>query len=287
MNPQELSIPQILQIGKLSQVLYNVNNQKNTLFGGSAIDPRRPVTIYQVWKPLSIRFSANPSDPTLRQVAEYLLELSDPSAKTIISNLSGSLPVITGPSNQSGLSGFTATFSVSVAGTGPFTFQWYRGGVLVPGATSSTLPITNAQLTDNGAQFFVTVTNAVGTQVSGTALLTVTASIIGRWYAGGTDYSTLLAAGTDTVAYSGTFAITDEQPLVVPFPAGQVDFIVVQYPVSQSVKTHYANPAGGFDQAAIPGLALTVNTFGGNNYIFSQNGAPFGINNATGLITFS
>jgi hypothetical protein len=232
----------------------------------------------------------NPSSPTLRGTAEYVLSLCGKygvQAKNIANNLLQSPPIITGPSNQSGLVGFTAIFSVSVGSSLPVTYQWFDYlGNPIPGATNSSYSFVNAQLVDSGKTFFVKATNAAGQTVSGTATLTVTQSITGQWYAGGTDYSTLLAAGTDTVAYSGTFTITDGQPLVVPFPAGQFDFIVVQYPVSQSVKTHYANPAGGFDQAAVPGLALAVNTFGGNNYIFS-NGSPFGINNASGQITFS
>src|ERR1700744_1554164 len=102
--PSELSIPLILNIGKLCQVLSSVDNQKNTLFKGATIDQRLPVTIYQVWKPLSLRYAANPSDSTVRQVAEYLLALCGPyalQAQNILNNLAGSLPTISGPSNQS------------------------------------------------------------------------------------------------------------------------------------------------------------------------------------------
>ena len=287
---QQFPIPTIIKFAQISQ--YLASNEKSSLTqlkSGSLIGNLDGL-LYLEGSLLQNIYNLNPSGSTVRPTAEYVLSLCGKylvKAQTILNNLSGSLPVITGPSNQSVLVGATATFSVSVTGTGPFFYQWYRGGVLVPGATNSSIPIANAQLTDNGAQFFVTVTNATGTQVSGTAVLTVTASLVGQWYAGGTDYSTQLLAGIDSVAYSGTFPITDGQPFNVTFPIGQSDFVVIKYPVSQALRIHYANPVGGIDQAAIPGLAFDQNTFGGNNYTFSRNGNQFGINNTTGVVEFS
>lgn len=284
------SIQTIINVAIISQYKAVQDIKSNNFSGRQAINKTLPNLLRTLRKSVQNTFNVNPNDPALTATSEYLFGLCSPYSQYalgIIGSQGGSLPVITGPANQSGLVGFNASFSVSVSGTGPFVYAWFRNGILVPGATTNTLSVPNAQLTDNGSQFFVTVTNATGTQVSGTATLTVTASIIGHWYAGGTDYSTLLAGGTDTVAYSGTFNITDGQPLVVPYPAGQLDFIVCKFPVSQSAKTHYANPFGGFDQGVVPGLALAVNTFGGNHYIFSQTGSPFGINNASGQITFS
>lgn len=56
-------------------------------------------------------------------------------------------------------------FFVSVSGTGPFTYQWYRGATEI-GSDSPFLEIPNLQLTDAG-DYSVTVTNAQG-QVSST-----------------------------------------------------------------------------------------------------------------------
>ena len=147
--------------------------------------------------------------------------------------------------------------------------------------------MADAQLSNSGSMFSVKVSSAAGSVTSNIATLTVTANLVGYWYAGSTDYSALLEAGTDTVPYNGTFQITSGQPLVVPFPAGQLDYVVVKYPNSQTTKTTYANPAGGLDQGVVPGLALGVNAFGGNNYIFSNTGSPFGINNISGQVTFT
>jgi hypothetical protein len=281
----ELSIPTIVKIGKLSQVLSNVDIQKNILMKGQALDQRLPRTIYEVWKPLSIRLQASPSDPTLRQMGEWLMQLCGPyglQSQTILNNLSGSLPVITGPSNQSGLVGFTATFSVSVAGAGPFTYQWFRNSALVPGATANTLNVPNAQLTDNGSTFFVLVTNAAGTQVSGTATLTVTQSIVGFYYFG-TDFSLDLLSGNDDVPYAGTFPITDGNPLSITFPSGAENtFLVIKYPNTQTAKISYLNLP--LNTGVIPSIAFDHTNITTWRYVFSRTGNPFGLNSANPLV---
>lgn len=66
-----------------------------------------------------------------------------------------------------------ATFAVVPAGEGPFTFQWRRNGVAIPGATQSTYTTPPTVLADSGALFSVVVTNAAGSITSIDALLTV------------------------------------------------------------------------------------------------------------------
>ena len=287
----ELPINTILSIGKLSQVLANIANQKNNLFKSQTLDARLPCTIYEVWKPLSLRYAANPSDPTVRGVAEYLLQLCGPyalQARKIISGLTVGLPSLTGPSNQSVSVGQTATFSVSVAGTGPFTYQWFLNNSAIAGATSSSYSKTNAQLSDSGGIYKVQVSNAAGSVFSNTATLNVSAALVGYYYQGTTDYSTQLLSAIDNVPYLGTFPITTGQPFTVTFPnIGASQSVVVKYPVGEPTKTHYENPPGGFDSASIPGLAFDVTTIGGWKYIFSRNGNPLGLNNINGQVKFS
>ncbi len=57
------------------------------------------------------------------------------------------------------------TFSVTAYGTGTLTYQWRKDGVDVPGATGTSITITNVQLVDEGA-YTVAVTDLSGTAIS-------------------------------------------------------------------------------------------------------------------------
>ena len=285
----ELSTPQILSIAQVSQYLTVVDSHTKQVMKGGDINQLQARLIYMERVAVQNRYNLNPADPTLQATSNYLFSLlrNWPAAQNVLNAVACGLPVITNPTNVVISVGQNALFSVMVTSSTPYTVQWYRNGVAIPGATGLTYTLLNGQLSDSGALFNAIATNAAGNAASLTASLTVTSGLVGSWYAGATDYSTLLLAGSDTVAYSGTFPITAGQPLVVPFPAGGLDFVVVKYPTSQTVKTHYANPAGGFDQGPVPNISFETNVFGGNNYIFSRTGNPFGINNASGQVTFS
>ncbi|HAV61000.1 MAG TPA: hypothetical protein DCY13_01375, partial [Verrucomicrobiales bacterium] len=70
--------------------------------------------------------------------------------------------------------GNPVTFTAAVAGTAPFTYQWYKGtGVdrtAIPGATASSYTIASVATGDTG-YYSVSVTNGAGTQNSNAALL--------------------------------------------------------------------------------------------------------------------
>jgi len=70
-----------------------------------------------------------------------------------------------------------AVFSVTATGT-EITYQWQKNGVNIPGATSSTLTITDPVLADDGAQFRVVLTNEAGSVTSTTATLTVLPALV-------------------------------------------------------------------------------------------------------------
>ena len=70
--------------------------------------------------------------------------------------------------------GQTVTFSVTVDGTAPFSYQWYKAGVSIAGATSASYVITSVQLTDAGT-YNVVVSNSAGSATSDDAVLTVNA----------------------------------------------------------------------------------------------------------------
>lgn len=81
--------------------------------------------------------------------------------------------IIVQPQSQSVMVGSNATFSVGANGSTPLQYFWRRDGALMPGATRTSYILTNAQLSDSGAQFSCLVSNAVGTALSSAATLSV------------------------------------------------------------------------------------------------------------------
>jgi sugar lactone lactonase YvrE len=69
--------------------------------------------------------------------------------------------------------GSPVAFSVGAAGSTPISYQWFKDGVAISGASFASLQIPSAALQDNTARFHVTLSNAVGSVTSQTAVLTV------------------------------------------------------------------------------------------------------------------
>ncbi|MGB7026070.1 MAG: hypothetical protein WBD72_02155 [Candidatus Acidiferrum sp.] len=81
--------------------------------------------------------------------------------------------ITTQPANQTVTVGQTATFSVTATGTAPLTYQWQKNSANIAGATSATYTTPATASTDTGAKFDVIVSNALGSQTSTMATLTV------------------------------------------------------------------------------------------------------------------
>jgi len=88
-------------------------------------------------------------------------------------------PIITAqPQSMTTNFGGTATFQVTAGGTAPFGYQWHKDGVdlndggNITGARSNVLTLTGVAFADGG-NYSVTVTNALGSLDSATAVLTV------------------------------------------------------------------------------------------------------------------
>ncbi len=75
------------------------------------------------------------------------------------------------PHSQSANPGATATFSVIVSGTGPFTYQWRKGEQNLAGKTEATLAVEASELTVGS--YDVVVTNVVGSATSNAATLSL------------------------------------------------------------------------------------------------------------------
>ena len=121
--------------------------------------------------------------------------------------------ITTQPANASVPLGGTATFTVAASGTGPFSYQWQKNGVAIPGATMSSYTTPPAQQSDNGASFRVIVSNDAGSITSSAAILTVALSsaptatitqpVAGTFYTAG---MTVNFAGTGNDPEDGTLS---------------------------------------------------------------------------------
>jgi len=92
------------------------------------------------------------------------LTVSSPSTLAIASH----------PASQSVTSGSSVTFTVgATGGTAPYSYQWYKNGSAIAGATSASYTF-NAYSTDNGNKYHAVVRDAASqTVTSNTATLTV------------------------------------------------------------------------------------------------------------------
>ena len=94
------------------------------------------------------------------------------STSATLSHIVNSAPSISSqPLPQTVSIGCNTSFSVTADGAGPFTYQWRKDGVEIPGANSATLTINDVASTDGG-NYDVVVTNSCGYITSNAANLT-------------------------------------------------------------------------------------------------------------------
>ena len=120
----------------------------------------------------------------------------------------GTPSIVAQPSPQTTVVGGSATFSVTASGDAPLTYQWLHDDEEIDGATSATLALGNVQAEDLG-NYYVVVSNAVGSATSNAAALVITglppvikappaAQIVGA----GTNVTfSVTASGSPTLAY--------------------------------------------------------------------------------------
>lgn len=116
-------------------------------------------------------------------------------------------PEITGqPQDASVQEGQQASFTVTLKDEAQTSFQWARNGTAIAGATQKSLSVSHAELSDNGAQFSATMTNAAGSVQSRQARLTVQTVVQGLGEVVTTGWSALpitnpIAVGADGSIY--------------------------------------------------------------------------------------
>lgn len=268
--PSQFTIQQILAYQKISQYLAGNDKSRQNAFKSGSFIGNLEGLLYMEGYLLQNMYTLNPSSSTLRNTAEYVLSLCGKylqQAVKIVNGLSVGLPVITGPSNQSVNVGQNAIFSISVTGTGPFSYQWFLNGILIPGATGPSYAKTNVKLSDSGGQYSIQVTNSAGTANSQIATLTVTATLTAQWWYGTSDPYPQLSIGNDTLSYQISQNITIGQPIVITYPLASENnqFWVLRYPFSEADKTIWVNTP--LNSGVIPDSVMRA--------IFIQNGYKY------------
>lgn len=134
------------------------------------------------------RDGADVSGATSAMIALPAVELADDGAvfRCVVSNPSGTLVsqpatlrvgalprIVLAPNDADVLEGALASFTVEATGEAPLAYQWARDGVAIPGAVGASFTVDPTALTDDGALFTVTVSNAGGSVTSAAATLFV------------------------------------------------------------------------------------------------------------------
>ena len=159
--------------------------------------------------------------------------------------------------------GDTLTLSVTATGTGPITYQWTKGGVNIPGATSATYSKTNFQDSDSGT-YAVKVTNPSGTVTSSNALVSVTRPTLWRILETTPELSTFKAAMeaaglVQVLQRPGTLTLfSPTDAAFAALPAGVWDEVLADPEQLLAVLSYHGVAGGRTTAQLVPGAYRTL-----------------------------
>ena len=113
----------------------------------------------------------------LLNIGNFTFTLQAATAKT--APVTAALAITAQPVNVNIAAGQVASFTVEAGGTGPFSYQWQRNGVTIPGATAASYTTPALSFADNGALFAVVVRNASASVASANATVAVRTGPLG------------------------------------------------------------------------------------------------------------
>jgi len=213
--------------------------------------------------------------------------------------------IVTQPMNQTVVLGKSASFSVTVSGTPPIFYNWIFGGVTnIPGATNSTLTLTNTQIEQAG-YYSVVITNAFGSTQSSNAFLSyfappaITSQPVGvNVKAGSTATFKVTATGATNLYYQWywntiTYAIPSATNATFVLANAQLTnagnyFVLVTNLAGTALSSNASlvvHLQDHFAWSAIPSPRFVKNPFTAT--IVAQNAANGVVTNFTGTVTLT
>lgn len=144
-------------------------------------------------------------------------------------------PVITShPSSLELTAGASASFSVSANGTAPLSYQWFKDGSEISGATLSSFSIGNVQVSNAGS-YHVRVSNAAGSVNSNPATLKVIAVATQRPFLKNPTWSS-------TTGFKAILEGEAQMPYTVQWSTNGIQWKVLTSFVSEGLSTVIQDP---------------------------------------------
>ncbi|HEY5913246.1 MAG TPA: lamin tail domain-containing protein [Verrucomicrobiae bacterium] len=202
---------------------------------------------------------------------------------SVLAGLGASPSITNPPISQAVFIGDPVTFRVGATGWEPLTFQWFRNGSALSGATAPNLGFTAASVDDN-ARFVVVVTNQYGAVTSAPVLLFLDFGIPGpvqtnrlveitnvwRYSVGKTNLSASWTApgyADDTWSFGGGLLYVEESALPAPKTTA-LALTPGNLPITCYFRTRFAN-----NLTNPYSLNLVANTVIDDGAIFYLNGS--------------
>jgi hypothetical protein len=118
--------------------------------------------------------------------------------------------ITTHPQSTTVAQGAASALQIAVSGVGPFTYQWKKDGVVIPGATSDSYPIASTQPWHIG-EYSVTATDLGGEVASNVATLSIAGVQTGIWR-GLVSYFPLNGNASDQSVFGNNATVVDAVP---------------------------------------------------------------------------
>jgi sugar lactone lactonase YvrE len=207
------------------------------------------------------------------------------------------LEITVEPQNHTLALGANAAFSVSVAGSGPLSYQWLENSTNIPAAvnataTNATLLLPNVQLSQSGNTYSVLVSNAFGSSNSSSAILTVLApascfappaGLVSWWQgegnavdAAGTNSGTLIGGATFTNGEVGRAFSFDGTSQYVMIPNSSGLNPSNQFTIDCWINRGSTGPVvQGVVDGDFYGIEYAPGTYGFYVYMSANNGASW------------